>query len=110
MHFTQVGPRYHSLEFLGEGAYGVVASAIDSTSGAKVAIKKVVPFEHQTYCQRTLREVKLLTRFQHENIIDLKDILCEDTVDKLKVSLIVFCLMYSIYSSDCIYLFFFLSY
>ena len=104
----KVGPRYHSLEFLGEGAYGVVVSAVDSINGQKVAIKKVVPFEHQvnnkhvawsnwgcktkwypsvqTYCQRTLREVKILTRFKHENIIDLKDIICEDHVDRLKVS------------------------
>ncbi len=43
----KVGPRYHSLEFLGEGAYGVVVSAVDSINGQKVAIKKVVPFEHQ---------------------------------------------------------------
>ena len=47
----QVGPRYHSLEFLGEGAYGVVVSAIDSVAPPngprKVAIKKMTPFEHQ---------------------------------------------------------------
>jgi len=85
LYLYQVGPRYHTLEFLGEGAYGVVASAIDSKTGTKVAIKKVVPFEHQTYCQRTLREVKILTRLKHENIIDLKDIICEDSVDRLKV-------------------------
>ena len=71
----QVRPKYHSLEFLGEGAYGVVVSGIDSENPSeKVAIKKLTPFEHQTYCQRTLREVKLLTRFKHENIIQLKDI------------------------------------
>ena len=35
--------------------------------------------------QRTLREVKILTRLKHENIIDLRDILCEDRLDKLKV-------------------------
>ena len=40
---------------------------------------------HQTFCQRTLREVKMLTRFEHENIIDLKDVICENQVDKLKV-------------------------
>lgn len=80
----KVGPRYHNLEFLGEGAYGVVAAATDSVTGNKVAIKKVVPFEHQTFCQRTLREVKMLTRFEHENIIDLKDIICENEVGKLK--------------------------
>lgn len=80
----KVGPRYHSLEFLGEGAYGVVVSAIDSVTKERMAIKKVSPFEHQTYCQRTLREVKILTRLKHENIIDLRDIICEDRVDRLK--------------------------
>ena len=29
-----------------------------------MAIKKISPFEHQTYCQRTLREIKILTRFE----------------------------------------------
>lgn len=80
----KVGPRYTNLKFLGEGAYGFVVSAIDSVTGNQVAIKKVTPFEHQTFCQRTLREVKILTRFKHENIIDLLDILCEDRVEKLK--------------------------
>eukprot|EP00094_Tigriopus_californicus_P001580 TCALIF_01527-PA protein Name:"Similar to rl Mitogen-activated protein kinase ERK-A (Drosophila melanogaster)" AED:0.20 eAED:0.28 QI:0/0.5/0.6/1/1/1/5/685/403 len=80
----KVGPRYTNLKFLGEGAYGFVVSAIDSVTGNQVAIKKVTPFEHQTFCQRTLREVKILTRFTHENIVDLLDILCEDRVDKLK--------------------------
>ena len=28
----------------------------------------------------------MLTRFEHENIIDLKDIICENEVGKLKVS------------------------
>lgn len=44
------------------------SSALDNESGQKVAIKKIRPFEHQTYCQRTLREIKILTRFHHENV------------------------------------------
>lgn len=43
-------------------------SAKDRLTGSKVAIKKISPFEHQTYCQRTLREIKILTRFKHENV------------------------------------------
>jgi serine/threonine protein kinase len=43
-------------------------SAIDSETNERVAIKKISPFEHQTYCQRTLREIKILTRFRHENV------------------------------------------
>ena len=59
---------------------------MDDVTQQKVAIKKMSPFEHQTYCQRTLREVKILTRLKHENIIELLDIVCEDQIEKLKVS------------------------
>ena len=41
---------------------------MDNRLGQRVAIKKISPFEHQTYCQRTLREIKILTRFKHENV------------------------------------------
>ena len=44
------------------------SSAFDNQTMTKVAIKKISPFEHQTYCQRTLREIKILTRFRHENV------------------------------------------
>lgn len=43
-------------------------SAYDNQTNTRVAIKKISPFEHQTYCQRTLREIKILTRFKHENV------------------------------------------
>ena len=46
----------------------IFSSAFDGHTMSKVAIKKISPFEHQTYCQRTLREIKILTRFRHENV------------------------------------------
>ena len=46
----------------------IISSANDLVTGEKVAIKKISPFEHQTYCQRTLREITILTRFRHENV------------------------------------------
>uniref|UniRef100_A0A6Q2YGN5 Mitogen-activated protein kinase n=1 Tax=Esox lucius TaxID=8010 RepID=A0A6Q2YGN5_ESOLU len=70
-----VGPRYVNLSYIGEGAYGMVCSAHDTMTDSRVAIKKISPFEHQTYCQRTLREIKILLRFRHENIIGINDIL-----------------------------------
>lgn len=88
-----VGPRYNNLAYIGEGAYGMVVSAYDNETQTKVAIKKISPFEHQTYCQRTLREIKILTRFNHENIIDIRDILRADSIDALRDVLIVQCLM-----------------
>ena len=45
-----------------------LSSAVDNLTGPRVAIKKISPFEHQTYCQRTLREIKILKRFKHENV------------------------------------------
>lgn len=48
--------------------YFISRSAYDNVTKTKVAIKKISPFEHQTYCQRTLREIKILTRFKHENV------------------------------------------
>ncbi len=58
-----------------------------------MAIKKISPFEHQTYCQRTLREIKILTRFSHENIIDIRDIIRAATIDQMRDVYIVQCLM-----------------
>ena len=89
-----VGPRYVSLSYIGEGAYGMVvcvffilisyfyhlapfcSSALDTVTRERVAIKKISPFEHQTFCQRTLREIKILTRFKHENVSILFQKLC----------------------------------
>ncbi|XP_055354535.1 mitogen-activated protein kinase 1-like [Paramacrobiotus metropolitanus] len=88
-----VGPRYSNLQYIGEGAYGMVVSAFDKETHAKVAIKKISPFEHQTYCQRTLREIKILSRFRHENIIDIRDVLRASTIEQMKDVYIVQCLM-----------------
>ncbi|KAI9585406.1 mitogen-activated protein kinase ERK-A [Glossina fuscipes] len=89
----EVGPRYRNLAYIGEGAYGMVVSALDTLTSTKVAIKKISPFEHQTYCQRTLREIKILTRFRHENIIDIRDILRVDSIEQMRDVYIVQCLM-----------------
>ncbi|KAH7713392.1 mitogen-activated protein kinase 1 [Aphelenchoides avenae] len=95
-HVFEVAPRYTNLSYIGEGAYGVVVSAHDSVTAERVAIKKLSPFEHLTLCQRTLREIKILTRFKHENIIDIRAIIRApnvENVDVMKNIYIVQCLM-----------------
>ena len=52
----------------------VNSSALHKPSGQKVAIKKITPFDHSMFCLRTLREMKLLRYFNHENIISILDI------------------------------------
>ncbi|XP_025049741.1 glycogen synthase kinase-3 alpha-like, partial [Alligator sinensis] len=79
-----VGPRYTELQYIGEGAYGMVSSASAHVTKTPAAIKKISPFEHQTYCQRTLREIKILLRFRHENIIGINDILRAPSLDQMR--------------------------
>lgn len=57
---SSIGTQYQVLDVVGEGAYGIVCSALHRPSGRKVAIKKIAPFDHSMFCLRTLRELKLL--------------------------------------------------
>ncbi|QPG76043.1 mitogen-activated serine/threonine-protein kinase [Brettanomyces nanus] len=69
-----VSEYYEIKEIIGEGAYGIVCSAIYKPTNQRVAIKKIRPFERTMFCLRTLRELKLLKHFSHENIIGILDI------------------------------------
>ena len=72
----EIDEKYVPIKPIGKGAYGVVCSAKDSETGEKVAIKKIAnAFDNVTDARRTLREIKLLRRLQHENIVLLKDIM-----------------------------------
>lgn len=54
---------------IGHGAYGVVISALDKETGQKVAIKKISrAFEDPVDAKRILREIKLMKKFNHENV------------------------------------------
>ena len=59
---------------LGQHVLRLRSSALHKPSGQKVAIKKITPFDHSMFCLRTLREMKLLRYFNHENIISILDI------------------------------------
>lgn len=72
-----VEPHQHHLS-------GPLSSAYDHVRKTRVAIKKISPFEHQTYCQRTLREIQILLRFRHENVISIRDILRAPTLDAMR--------------------------
>eukprot|EP00276_Gloeochaete_wittrockiana_P002175 CAMPEP_0184671132 /NCGR_PEP_ID=MMETSP0308-20130426/85292_1 /TAXON_ID=38269 /ORGANISM="Gloeochaete witrockiana, Strain SAG 46.84" /LENGTH=469 /DNA_ID=CAMNT_0027118203 /DNA_START=96 /DNA_END=1505 /DNA_ORIENTATION=- len=68
--------RYNIVEELGHGAYGLVAGGVDLQTGERVAIKHITHvFDSLIDAKRILREIFLLKRLQHENIISLRDIL-----------------------------------
>ncbi|CAL1699833.1 unnamed protein product [Somion occarium] len=79
-----VGSNYQVLDVIGEGAYGIVCSAVHVPSGRKVAIKRITPFDHSMFSLRTLREIRLLRHFHHENIISILDILRPPSLDDFK--------------------------
>ncbi|KAG0755522.1 hypothetical protein G6F57_006227 [Rhizopus arrhizus] len=70
-----VDKKYQFIREMGQGAYGVVCAAKDSSTGEQVAIKKVCRiFEKTILAKRALREVKLLKFFNgHENITSVLD-------------------------------------
>jgi serine/threonine protein kinase len=72
----QVSARYKLLKQIGSGAYGVVASAQDLTTGQRVAIKKIGnAFADLVDAKRVLREIKIMrTLGSHENIVELVDL------------------------------------
>lgn len=45
-----------------------LSSAVHKPTNLKVAIKKITPFDRSMFCLRTLREMKLLRHFSHENV------------------------------------------
>ena len=72
-----IDERYKSLKAIGLGSYGFVASAIDSKTGNRVAIKKIRQvFQDTIDAKRILRELKLLRHLNgHENITTILDIM-----------------------------------
>jgi serine/threonine protein kinase len=76
-----VARRYEPIRIIGKGAYGVVCSAYDAVRRRKVAIKKLHNcFDSAVEARRALREVHLLRRLSHDNVIELLDVmmpLCE---------------------------------
>jgi len=68
--------RYSPLKPIGKGAYGVVCSARDSETNQKVAIKKISnAFENLVDAKRTLREIKLVRHLNHENVVQIMDLI-----------------------------------
>ncbi|XP_029051199.1 mitogen-activated protein kinase p38b-like isoform X3 [Osmia bicornis bicornis] len=71
----EVPERYQMLTPVGSGAYGQVCSAVDTTTGQKVAIKKLArPFQSAVHAKRTYRELRMLKHMNHENVIGLLDV------------------------------------
>ncbi|XP_011625326.1 mitogen-activated protein kinase 9 [Amborella trichopoda] len=96
--FTEYGEasQYQIQEVIGKGSYGVVASAIDTHTGERVAIKKINDvFEHVSDATRILREIKLLRLLRHPDLVEIKHIMLPPSRREFKDIYVVFELMES---------------
>ena len=70
---------YVKIEKIGEGSYGVVFKGRHKMRGDIVAMKKVkIDAEDEGIPATSVREISMLRDIQHQNIVQLKDILMSD--------------------------------
>ncbi|XP_047080591.1 mitogen-activated protein kinase 13-like [Lolium rigidum] len=96
--FTEYGEasQYQIQQVIGKGSYGVVAAAVDTHTGERVAIKKINGvFGHVSDATRILREIKLLRLLRHPNIVEIKHIMLPPTRREFRDIYVVFELMES---------------
>jgi len=74
--FVDERGRYRKLQKIGEGTYGVVYKAEDLETGSLVALKKVrLETEDEGVPSTAIREISILREVQHENIVNLIDVM-----------------------------------
>eukprot|EP01055_Gregarina_sp_Pseudo9_P005305 Gregarina_sp_Pseudo_9__5304@NODE_618_length_2478_cov_331_368594_g584_i0_p1_GENE_NODE_618_length_2478_cov_331_368594_g584_i0NODE_618_length_2478_cov_331_368594_g584_i0_p1_ORF_typecomplete_len431_score103_17Pkinase/PF00069_25/7_5e64Pkinase_Tyr/PF07714_17/8_6e37Kdo/PF06293_14/6_7e09Kinaselike/PF14531_6/8_8e08Pkinase_fungal/PF17667_1/7_8e02Pkinase_fungal/PF17667_1/5e07Pkinase_fungal/PF17667_1/4_1e03RIO1/PF01163_22/4_5e05WaaY/PF06176_11/2_4e03WaaY/PF06176_11/9_7e05FTA2/PF13095_6/1_8e03FTA2/PF13095_6/ len=79
----QLPPRYEVRHLIGTGSYGHVCEAYDIHEKRVVAIKKIHRvFEDLVDCKRILREIAILNRLQHDNIVKILDICVPEDLNK----------------------------
>ena len=65
-----LGPNFTNMKLVGTGGSGAVYSAIDAETEQRVAVKRLL-LGDQMNCRAALREVKVLKKMDHENILKL---------------------------------------
>ena len=78
----EVGSNYEIAKQVGSGSYGYVVEATQKSTGKKVAIKRFNNiFEDLVDCKRILREITLLRKLQHPNLISIIEIVEPTNID-----------------------------
>ncbi|KAE8911902.1 hypothetical protein PF005_g1195 [Phytophthora fragariae] len=87
----EVGTRYTLVRLLGKGSYGQVAEAFDTERQKKVAIKKIINvFDQEIDCKRLYREIYILRRLSHPQVINLIDVIPPENYDTFTDLYLVF--------------------
>lgn len=71
--------KYEKIGKIGEGTYGVVFKAKDTSTGELYALKKIrLESEDEGIPSTAIREIALLKELQHPNIVKLHDVIHTD--------------------------------
>lgn len=74
---------FEKLEQIGEGTYGQVYMAKEKKTGEIVALKKIrMDNEREGFPITAIREIKILKKLHHENVIKLKEIVTSPGPEK----------------------------
>lgn len=74
---------FEKLEQIGEGTYGQVYMAKEISTGEIVALKKIrMDNEREGFPITAIREIKILKKLQHQNVIQLKEIVTSPGPEK----------------------------
>nr|DAD29254.1 TPA_asm: hypothetical protein HUJ06_030722 [Nelumbo nucifera] len=74
---------FEKLEQIGEGTYGQVYMAREINTGEIVALKKIrMDNEREGFPITAIREIKILKKLHHENVIKLKEIVTSQGPEK----------------------------
>ncbi|KAF0749561.1 cyclin-dependent kinase 1-like [Aphis craccivora] len=79
-HKTVTMDAYDKLEKIGEGTYGVVYKCMERSSKEIVAVKKIrMEMEDEGIPATAIREISILKELNHPNIVNLREILMDDS-------------------------------
>ncbi|KAJ3692201.1 hypothetical protein LUZ60_012551 [Juncus effusus] len=74
---------FEKLEQIGEGTYGLVYMAKEKRTGEIVALKKIrMDNEREGFPITAIREIKILKKLHHQNVIHLKEIVTSPGPEK----------------------------
>lgn len=79
---------YERLNFIDEGAYGLVFRARDVETGGIFALKQVkLAGEREGFPISALREISVLLSLRHENVVHVREVVVGATMDKIYMAM-----------------------
>jgi len=77
----RIPSRYEVRQVIGTGSYGSVCEVYDKEGARLVAIKRIGHmFEDLIDCKRILREIAIMSKLKHENVVQIYDIVAPSNI------------------------------